>query len=43
MDIQKKQKARTDLDEKYIVNPGDLVFSWSGKYWNGSMEIFKEH
>ncbi len=41
------EKARTDLDEKYIVNPGDLVFSWSGSIgmdlWKYSKGALNQH
>lgn len=40
-------KARPDLDEKYIVQDGDILFSWSGtllvKLWCGGIGGLNQH
>jgi len=39
--------ASTDIPDKYIVNSGDIIFSWSGslmvKIWNGEKCILNQH
>lgn len=41
------ERATTDLDEKYIVNNGDVLFSWSGtllvKVWTGGRGALNQH
>lgn len=37
----------SDVDSKYIVESGDLIFSWSGtlliKFWNGEKCVLNQH
>lgn len=39
--------ARSDVDEKYIIKSGDIIFSWSAslvvKIWNGEKCILNQH
>ncbi len=41
------EKARTDIDEKYIVNNGDVLFSWSGTLelmmWTSGKGALNQH
>ncbi len=41
------EKARIDLEEKYIVNTGDVLFSWSGTleliFWSLSKGALNQH
>ncbi len=41
------EKARADLDEKYVVKPGEVVFSWSGSIgmdiWRYSKGALNQH
>jgi type I restriction enzyme, S subunit len=40
-------RARTDIDSKYIVNDGDILFSWSGSLevimWTGGVGALNQH
>jgi len=41
------EKARIDLDDKYVVNDGDVLFSWSGSLelmiWCGGKGALNQH
>ena len=41
------EKARIDLDEKYVVKNGDILFSWSGTLelmiWNYEKGALNQH
>lgn len=42
-----KEKARTDIKKEYIVNDGDMIFSWSGTLmidlWTGGKAALNQH
>ncbi len=41
------QRANRDVPGKYLINDGDLIFSWSGsllvKYWTGGLGALNQH
>jgi len=46
-DTTNADKASSDLDEKYVVNNGDIIFSWSGSLvcvlWTGGKGALNQH